>query len=147
MPLEQGNNKATISKNISEMVANGHPQNQAVAKKDKYEEAGGKSVEEFSKTHSAEETKNFSDIKNGKHFRVKYPEEQKQHVEPKTRLSDLNLKGKKSFDAQPALALDPSSAVPMYKGRNLDDNPVGDCYQSAPAHDASTPVWTGRTLD
>jgi hypothetical protein len=50
-------------------------------------------------------------------------------------------------DEQPALALDPSSAAPQYKGRNLDDNPVGDCYATTPTHDAGGAVWAGRTLD
>jgi hypothetical protein len=31
MPLEEGSSKAVVSKNISEMVASGHPQKQAVA--------------------------------------------------------------------------------------------------------------------
>lgn len=31
MPLKSGSNRATISQNIREMVASGHPQNQAVA--------------------------------------------------------------------------------------------------------------------
>ena len=31
MPLAKGKSKATISKNIEEMIASGHPQKQAVA--------------------------------------------------------------------------------------------------------------------
>ena len=31
MPLKKGSSKATVSKNISEMVRSGHPQKQAIA--------------------------------------------------------------------------------------------------------------------
>lgn len=56
-------------------------------------------------------------------------------------------------DEQPALALDPnsgsSSAVP-YKGRNLDNDPVGDRSAardcSGSGADAAPAVWSGRTL-
>ena len=51
-----------------------------------------------------------------------------------------------SRDAQPGMVTQPNSGGPAWKGKNLDDNPVGDSYGSGDCAASPDAAWPGRTL-
>jgi hypothetical protein len=62
---------------------------------------------------------------------------------------EIRKNTKKAKDEQPGMVTVPSSGGPAYKGRNLDENPVGDGYGSGDCSGsvvsaAGDAVWPGR---